>query len=325
MAIDVLTTNPTTISGPIVGAGTAVYGSAGVTWTVTNESTIDGTGTAGIGIDFAGGGTIVNTSSGFISGGHSGIYASGGYVANSGTIAGGVDGIIEAGVATVSNAGLIVGGTGEGVVLSGGGLVTNTTSGVISGSREAVYITGAAGTVSNSGTLVAALLGVYLASGGVVSNTGSSLIQGGVAGIAVDDSGTVTNYGTVIATQNDAVALEGGVSGNLSNSGLLQGFQNGVVVGVAGTVTNTGTIIGANQIGVSLVGGGTVIDAGTISGATTAVAFGFVGANRLILDPGYALGGKVSGYSHGSATNTLELASAAGAGTVSALLWWQWR
>ena len=83
-------------------------------------------------------------------------------------------------------------------------------------------------------------------------------------------------------------------------------------------MTNTGTIAGTTSYGISLQAGGTVTDSGTITGAAgTAISFGGSGANRLVLDPGYVLSGKAVG-STGGATNTLELASAASAGTVTA-------
>ena len=86
----------------------------------------------------------------------------------------------------------------------------------------------------------------------------------------------------------------------------------------AATIVNAGTI-SSTAIGIALNAGGSVTDAGSISGAGgTAISFGGAGSNRLVLDPGYHLGGKAVGSTNG-ASNTLELASAAGAGTVSGL------
>ena len=71
-------------------------------------------------------------------------------------------------------------------------------------------------------------------------------------------------------------------------------------------------------MGVGLYGGGTVTNAGTISGNTgTAISLGTLGTNRLIVDPGAYFGGHVVGSA--SASNTLELASAASAGSLSGI------
>jgi len=86
-------------------------------------------------------------------------------------------------------------------------------------------------------------------------------------------------------------------------------------------VTNGGTIRGTTGTGINLAAGGTVVDAGTISGGNgTAISFGGTAGNLLVLDPGYKLSGVVVGGTSAGASNTLELASAASAGTVTAAL-----
>ena len=132
------------------------------------------------------------------------------YITSTGTVtstgsADGIDG--EAGTAwTITNAGVvsavsgngvslassgIVGNTGsnsgnDALVLRGGGSVTNDAGGSISGlgvlgaglgSGAGVFITGAAGTVTNHSTISGVAYGVALGAGGLVTNT-SSIIGG---------------------------------------------------------------------------------------------------------------------------------------------------
>jgi hypothetical protein len=92
----------------------------------------------------------------------------------------------------------------------------------------------------------------------------------------------------------------------------------GVALASGAPVTNAanGTITGV--YGVRLYDGGSLTNAGTIIGTGgTAVAFGGTGGNRLVLAPGYTISGAVSGST--SATNSLELTSTAGIGTVTGL------
>ena len=103
-------------------------------------------------------------------------------------------------------------------------------------------------------------------------------------------------------------------------AGRISGAGNAVLgTGGAARIVNQGKITGS--IGVQIRGVGTVVDAGTITGTSgTAISFGGTGSNRLILDPGYRLHGKVLGSAIAGATNTLELGSAASTGTVSSVI-----
>ena len=228
---------------------------------------------------------------------------------------------------TLANYGTVE-ANGNGVYLLNGGVVGNT--GLIQGYNGVVIstaTTSGVGTVTNSGTIIGTHSnGVVLQAGGRVTNTGTGLIKG-YFGIYIDGgAGTVNNSGTIIGTQANGVVLLDGGSVTNTGTGLIEGYF-GVATsptnpGVT-TVTNSGTIIGRTNNGVALDEGGTVIDSGTISGAGVyAISFGAFGGNaltdRLVLDPGYRLVGRV--YGNLSATNTLELASAASAGTVSTVL-----
>ena len=227
---------------------------------------------------------------------------------------------------TVDNYGTIAatGTLADGVRLMDGGAVSNGLSGASSayiyGTKSGVYITGAAGTVTNAGTILStgtAGYGVNLTSGsigntGLIEGAGGVGIGVGIGGVA----GTVTNSGTILGTGTSGRGVALGAGGSVGNTGagLIEGYSGVYIRGVAGTVTNSGTIhgTGTSGIGVFLASGGTVVDSGRISGAGTAIGFGGTGGNRLVLDPGYALGGVVTGSAAVGATNTLELAASAG-------------
>ncbi len=214
-----------------------------------------------------------------------------------------------------------------GVVLADGGMITNgaatATSAYIFGWKDGVDIRTAAGTVVNFGTVSGLYNGILLYDGGSVSNGARGSTSAYIKNIFVEKAaGVIANFATVA----DGVTLTAGGSvsngASRSNNALIKGYYFGVEIsGSAGTVANFGSIEGAATLGVGvyLGAGGTLVNAGMISGNSgTAVSFGGTGGNRLVLDAGYHLGGVVVGS--GSATNTLELGSAASAGTVTAVL-----
>jgi len=178
-------------------------------------------------------------------------------------------------------------------------------------------------TVANYGTILNTVgRAVDFRLGGSVGNTGG-LIEGAFGVYITGASGTITNSGTVIGTVNGIDLLTGGAVINTA-TGLIRGAGFGVATGLGNvtTVVNSGTIIGTTANGVALDAGGTVIDSGTIiGGGKYAISFGIYSTaltDRLVLDPGYRLGGIV--YGPGTATNTLELGSTGSAGTVTAVL-----
>ena len=161
---------------------------------------------------------------------------------------------------SIVNSGSISGNAGEsfyGVDMEAGGTVTNTSAGYITGGEDAVFGAGAALNVNNSGQIVSTFDdGVGLFNGGSVINNAGAVIQAPTGG----------GFGPA------GVYIPSG-SANVVNHGSISG-QYGVYLGVAGTVEN----------------------AGTISGSSSAVTFAVSSsANRLIVDPGAVFNGSVKG------------------------------
>ena len=307
-------------AGTIATTGTAVSSNAaGSAATVVNAGSIAGLGTAGIGIQFgatSAGGTVINQSGGTIGG------------------ARGID--VGTGTAgTVVNAGSIGGSaTGNaGILLAGGGAVTNQSGGTITG-EQGVYTDHIAATVINAGSIGGNNTsgrgsGVWLNAGGTLTNLSTGLISGNYAVVLLGGAVTVANAGTIAGnTTNGAGAgvysNTGGLVTNQSG-GTITGYQGVWGITTALTVVNAGSIAGnaSTGTGVYLAAGGTITDqsGGVISGGANAVKFGAGHTNRLVVAPSASFIGTVDGGNTIGATSvsTLELASAASAGTLSGL------
>jgi hypothetical protein len=156
----------------------------------------------------------------------------------------------------------------------------------------------AAGTVANAGTITGgAESGVYLLNGSVTNAAGGRI--SGTWGTATKGTGTVVNAGTLSGAVQSGVYLGGGSVTNQAG-GVIAGNTGVDIRGAAGTVVTSGSIAGY---------GGTAVQ----------LAAGF--ANRLVVNPGAAFTGGLDGGNTIGATiaSTLELASAASAGTFSGL------
>jgi hypothetical protein len=281
---------------------------------------------------FDAGGVVTNQPGGVISGNTDGVYMTGGAgaVVNAGTITserfssatygvdlrsggiiinqagGSISGefgvLVKGGAGTVVNAGTIGQALYSGVRLLSTGDVTNQYHGAISGGTQGIVIAGGEGSVANAGQIAGGASGVVLGYGGSLTNASGATVTGGRFGIYIgSDPGTVTNSGDIVATLVSGgappVAVELNAGGSVSN-------------------TASGTIVG--RVGVDLPGGGALTNAGTIIGTGgTAVSFGGSGANWLTVDPGAEFSGVVSGGAN--ASNTLELAAGATAGTLIGL------
>ena len=135
--------------------------------------------------------------------------------------------------------------------------------------------------------------------GGIVTNEAGGVIEGSLAGVLLNGApATLVNSGVI-------------AGGFYSNAGAFVGAKAGGSV----LTNNAGAAISGAAFGVQILGANTtLINAGTISGGVAVQLSGT--GDRLIVDPGAVFLGVVSNVAAG---NTLELASAASAGTLTAL------
>ena len=348
-------------------AGGVLIENAGIT---RNDGSIvsNGATTAAV---FLGSGTVDNGQVGFtaasLSGGQNGVEITGaGVVANDGTITGiastavysgsgtvtngqaGVStALIDGGAAgngvwigtgpgTVTNFGGIIGGT-DGVLLTKGGTLNNSSSlALVIGALDGAVL-GAAGLIANGGTIKASgtsqsAAGAFLDAGGTIENLTSNAVFGGVGWGAIVEgaAGTITNNGTFDSSGASGLGVDLTAGGTIDNAGTaatISGAFDGarISAGAAGagaSVQNAGTIEGT--VGVDFKSGptpavGTLTNDGLIESTTGtsgyAVEFG-AGAERLVLlSAGSFVGGVLGDNAPGSST-TLELAAGTG-GTLS--------
>jgi hypothetical protein len=305
------------VSASIAGdvAAVLVNGQPG---TITNSGSISATGAAGV--DLETGGTVDNGLGGSVKGSSFGAFITGGsgLVTNAGLIASAIYGAValEAGgtvtnvaggsisggssgvyfgigaAGTVTNFGSIgaVGVNSAGVDLALGGSVINNAGGSISGTGFGVFATGAAGTLTNSGTVTGSH-GVGMEAGGNITNQANAAILGQSAGVlSQGGAATLSNFGSIAANAAGGAGADIEAGGSVTN--------------------NVGATLSGAAFGVFITGGpATVTNAGTISGGSYAVKFSGSAANRLVVDPGAVFSGAIGG---GSGVNTVELASGTG-------------
>lgn len=309
-----------------------VYGDEKAVWAVTNKGTITSGGAPGTDGIYLQGPSSVVENDGSISGSGGVFLGAGGTVTNaldasisaSGSPAtvgapavSGID--VEYGFGTVLNYGTI-GSKSYGVALEAGGAVTNYASGSITGVTDAVYSVRASATIDNFGQLTATVGdGVGFYNGGALINEIGGVTTGSASGSSAvkfhQFSGSLQNDGAMRGDEAGAYFQAGGtvVNGVNNASALLQGANFGVYLSnLPGStslesVTNYGVITAtaAGSYGVYIDGnGGTVTNAGTITGSAYSVYFAVTNAgNRLIVDPGAIFNGLVAGGG-----GTLELA-----------------
>lgn len=224
-------------------------------------------------------GTVTNEAAGSISGDRFGIILSGGGVVNNaGTLQGAVAGLLiqsapqntATGVGTVTNSGTVIGADG---VRFGGGLsgASLLNSGSITGTGEYGIASRAAGPVvlenAATGTITGAQSGILSEGAALTINNSGSVRGNGTR----DDLVSVPAAGISIAVGDNIVNNSGSISG--AGFGITTLFYKNPATGVLEPraintiINNSGSIIGDSNDGVRLIGGGTVTNSGTISGA----------------------------------------------------------
>lgn len=330
-------------SGTIFGGSVGVdfYGSG----TIENAG---GIGAIDYGVKLMNGGVVTNGSTGYISATgtirHSGIgvFLAGGTLYNQGTIYGARLGVSLSQYGTVINTGTITSPSSDyesgGLLLEGGGNVTNTAQGLISG-YVAVSASGTLALV-NAGTINGNVgngygFGVVLAGYGSIVNQAGGLIYGVKTGIDVygyegsvtlanagsikgqqygirlytPASTTLVNTGTIEATGygSDGTGVLLGAGGYLDNAAgaVIYGHSAGInIAGQPGTVVNEGDIAGGIYAGIVLRAGGTVTNgaSGSISGELVGIASFYDAAS--VVNAGSIYGGAAGvGLSAGTIIN----------------------
>ncbi len=244
-----------------------------------------------------------------------------GTAVNHGSIAGAHHAILERNIAntgagTVSNTGLlddvqnswVSNGSlqiGSGVAMFGASLLTNASTGAIFGG-DGVYINGGGGAVSvNNAGLVEGLYkdGIVLHGAGSIVNSGVVVAAGTQAvdaGISFAAGGALNNTGTVAQTGGTGVILAQG--GAVTNHGIISGQDMGLLSSnLAATITNYGLIQATGTAAFSDFGslntatglqlrnsGGTVVNAasGQIVGADALYVNGNAGSNASVENSG---------------------------------------
>lgn len=329
------------------GVGVAEPGNYGAV-TLQNTGLITG---STYGISLVSASTVINGSTGSISGANGIFVGAGGAVFNAGqidatagnavelgagdhlvnlaggTISGSAAAVTATGTAAVTNAGLLTGGVG--VMLSGAGDVNNsyqvasgaTIFGTITGTGAyGIVAGGGSATITNGGgtlsglTGLAEIDGISLASGGVVVNGAHGHIAAhGGYGLRTGSVGVLT---LVNAGKIDSIdAGSGGTLGNTAGGTI--GMLTGNTGAAALNVYNAGKIGGSalSLAAIRLTTAGTVSNAGIIQGASGVV---FAGGGSLNNQAGGSIGGSgPSGFgveiTNSTLTNAGSIFGAAGA------------
>jgi uncharacterized protein with beta-barrel porin domain len=287
-ALSSLTNNDTiTNASPGNGYGILNSGASASIDTITNNGTISSpnNGGTGIGNDTGGHiGTIVNSSTGTISGYQYGIWnlvGTIGTIDNSGTITSSINGIDNSStLGTITNRATtgVISGTNYAIVNASGGTITTLdNAGKISSPGAGIWNKNSittltnetTGTIEGTGTTSAA---IYNDGGTITTLDNAGKISGG-AYVIWNKSGTIT-------TLNNTGTISGGTYGvnnygsnsrivTLNNSGTISsgtGVYNGSTGSSIGALNNTGTISGTNYAINNSATLGTITNSGTISG-----------------------------------------------------------
>ncbi len=238
------------------------------------------------------------------------------YVGNTGSIIGSKAGVgIKSISGSVNNSGLIEGGTGYGVALPSGD-VTNARGGVIRGGLSSIVYLGGFGTVTNAGTIEAAVnpsmtsnavlfrngyADRLIADPGAVFvgtvNGGNSIGASAVSVLelapGVGSIATVTNFGSIVFDPGAAWTISSSTSA-LAMGELISGFAPGDTIELAGAAASKTGLVGDT---LELTGGLNVILPGntysyaqfgvTNAGGNTDITVAcFVAGTRILTDAG---------------------------------------
>jgi len=204
-----------------------------------------------------------------------------------------------AGLVTLTNQGDIVATTtlgDSGVLFRDGGAVSDALGASITGYAFGVEIEGAAGSVSNAGTIAGETGGVALRAGGTITNSGAIVVATAITSqgkvVELGAGGSLVNTGLISASGSHMIAVYLDAGGMITNSGTITaaGTTDGVVLG-SGTLENDGSIASGVQltsgildnapgatisgdVAVNVRGAGSVANEGTILGVGGAFATG---------------------------------------------------
>ncbi|WP_188584260.1 autotransporter domain-containing protein [Azorhizobium oxalatiphilum] len=250
-----------TNSGSLINTGTLTA------TTLSNAGLLTNSGSIGETVTLTASGAVVdNLAGGIISGGTAGVKST-------------LDG---AGVTmTVNNAGTIAGSTitASGVALASAGTVNNSSAAaLITGAIAGVYI-GGLGTILNRGSIDGLVrFGAALGTGGSINNSGR--ISGYAAGVAVQGGvARITNTSTIAGTGTASIGVQflgtaTGIVDNATTASVISGTGTGISLDAGGTILNAGTITGMGFDGIALAAGGSVNNSGRISGAASGIYVG---------------------------------------------------
>ncbi len=273
------TSNITNNSGGTISGSQGISSTSGLAMTLSNAGTVSGS-SAGIS---ATGDVNVVANSGTISGASSITTTAGANITNNsgGQITASAGGAgINAQTIMLSNAGTISGGSGGALnsngsvtVTSNSGTITSTNAafGTISGFGPVSVTNGTTGTISATGAFSLAISAsgapITLANSGSVTASGS----GAVGIFASGATATVANSGSITATGTNTIGIAGNGMTITNNAGAtISGSLDGInqQASTTTTVANAGTISGAGRSGARLGSNASVVNTGTITGAT---------------------------------------------------------
>jgi len=193
--------------------------------------------TLGFGVDVQGGVTLTNASSGLISGGSVGVYATAAsQLSNEGSIEGGTYGVKLAAGGTLNNL-----GTGA-VISSSNGIAVTSVVGSLHGSIDITNegtIKAFSGSGAHPAQYYALSASVYMYGGTLVNSGTAALISGGLGVLVYNRTAYVANSGTITGVFGGVgINKGGGTIANLGAHALIEGGYLGIGGGIEGVRTN---------------------------------------------------------------------------------------